>query len=352
MVINHSNIDMSASSKARVDIKTKREELSTNILTGEKRYTSNTFSAVYEELKTEDNYNNYNNHALIKNRSNEPEYAISDRERSVNELLMQLRAYLISMRERLNRILGRGVFGTDTLSLAAGTGGVSVWRVNRCETYEYHESSSMSFSTVGKVLTADGRQLDFDMQIDMSHEYSMEYSSSMSEVKTILTDPLVISLDSNPVSVSDMKWQFDIDGDGEKDSVSLLSKGTGFLCFDKNEDGIINDGLEMFGARTGNGFAELMEFDEDKNGWIDEKDSIYEKLSVWTKDDSGQDKLIGLKAANVGAIYLGNVKTAFDMKSVEDNSENAKLRRSGMYLTEDGQARTIAQLDMVKSLIK
>ena len=131
----------------------------------------------------------------------------------------------------------------------------------------------------------------------------------------------------------------------------MLSKGAGFLAFDKNEDGKINNGTELFGAKTGNGFTELAEYDEDGNGWIDENDEIYSKLSVWIKDDTGNDKLIGLKQANVGAIYLANLSTDFSMKSERDNSHNAQLRRTGMYLTEDGMSNTIQQLDMVNSLI-
>ena len=94
-----------------------------------------------------------------------------------------------------------------------------------------------------------------------------------------------------------------------------------------------------------------MEYDEDGNGWIDENDSIYDKLSVWVKDDSGNDKLIGLKTANVGAIYLQNVASEYALKSKTDNSYNAQIRRSGVYLSEDGQAKSIQQLDMVKALI-
>ena len=164
-----------------------------------------------------------------------------------------------------------------------------------------------------------------------------------------MTEPLVISVDSNPVSVSDQKWKFDIDGNGDNDSISLLSKGSGFLAFDRNEDGVINNGLELFGAKTGNGFAELMQYDEDNNGWIDEKDSIYNKLSVWLKDDSGNDKLVSLKDANVGAIYLANQRTEYALMSDDGKEQNAQIRRTGVYLSEDGKAKTIQQLDMVNA---
>ena len=166
-----------------------------------------------------------------------------------------------------------------------------------------------------------------------------------------MTDPLVINLGSNPTSVSDQKWRFDIDGDGSVDNISMLSKGSGFLAYDQNGDGVINNGLELFGAKSGNGFQDLMAYDEDGNGWIDESDSIYEKLSVWVKDDSGNDKLLSLKEADVGAIYLANQRTQFSLMSDDGYKQNAQVRRSGVFLTESGMARSIQQLDMVKSLV-
>ena len=84
-----------------------------------------------------------------------------------------------------------------------------------------------------------------------------------------------------------------------------------FLLLDRNEDGKINDGSELFGTKSGDGFRDLSEYDEDRNGWIDENDSVFSKLKVWTKDSEGNDKLLNLKQADVGAIYLGNIDTEF-----------------------------------------
>ena|GEM_PF-3881516 len=92
-------------------------------------------------------------------------------------------------------------------------------------------------------------------------------------------------------------------------------------------------------------------YDDDGNGWIDENDKIYKDLAVWVKDDAGHDKLISLKEANVGAMYLGSVSSEYSLKSEKDNEYNAEIRRSGMYLTEDGRARSVQQLDMVNALI-
>ena len=78
---------------------------------------------------------------------------------------------------------------------------------------------------------------------------------------------------------------------------------------------------------------------------------MYDKLSVWVKDESGADKLVSLKEAGVGAMYLGSARSEFSINSTEDNHRNAQIRRTGFYLTEDGIARSMQQLDMVKQLI-
>ena len=44
-----------------------------------------------------------------------------------------------------------------------------------------------------------------------------------------------------------------------------METGNAFLSLDKNSDGIINDGSELFGAASGNGFADLAKYDEDGN---------------------------------------------------------------------------------------
>ncbi len=406
MIINSSAVKMSAQTNRRVNYKQNNETLMMNLNTGMGNYNQNTFQMGYETKMESEAFATFDrtsaklcdntevtpiNGAVLKESQDDeipvagqPESGfenekvsypvelgnsklISLRQKdSTMNLLAQLRLFLYNFRNSLSLMIGRRYavgtgdvskmsdtlkgYSSNVIDLSSGTfKDKSVWNRINYSSYTYEESESMDFETVGSVVTADGRTLDFNMQVSMSREYVETVEELTSDTMVIMTDPLVISLDSNPVSVSDQKWKFDIDGDGKKDNISLLSKGQGFLVYDKNEDGIINDGLEMFGAATGNGFKELSAYDEDGNGWIDENDSIYNKLSVWLKDDDGNDRMVGLKQANVGAIYLGSMATDYALKT--DSDYNAQLRRSGMYLTEDGTSRSISQLDMVKALV-
>ena len=369
MVIGTSAVNMAATGSKMVKVSRTNQSLMKNTATGEIRYQENTFEHTFTSTYSSEEGNLLGNPNDEKTEINQENYVAplmtSRQEDSVSSLLRQLRNFLQEFRNRLTLLIGRRgnyiggreslfhglVDNNNVLDLSGGTGNTSVWTVTNYTEYTCQEAETLNFKTTGKVTTADGRSIEFDMEVAMSRAYVETTEELSCETKVILTDPLVISLDSNPIGVSDQKWMFDIDGDGKEDNISMLSKGAGFLSFDKNGDGIINSGLELFGARTGNGFAELMEYDDDGNNWIDENDAIYSKLSVWAKDDTGEDKLMSLKDANVGAICLSSMATNFALKSLDDNHQNAQIRRSGMYLTESGVASSIQQLDMVKGLV-
>ncbi|MDI6714408.1 MAG: hypothetical protein QMD43_05210 [Thermodesulfovibrio sp.] len=112
-----------------------------------------------------------------------------------------------------------------------------------------------------------------------------------------------------------------------------------FLVYDRNNDGIINDGKELFGPTTGNGFAELSSYDDDGNGWIDESDSVFSKLKIWTKNEEDRDILFSLKDKKIGAVYLNSINSIFHIKNM-NNEEIAKIRKMSVFLYEDGNTGT------------
>ncbi len=94
-----------------------------------------------------------------------------------------------------------------------------------------------------------------------------------------LKDPLVLSLDGKIANLTEARVSFDIDQDGKEDSLPGLREGSGFVALDRNGNGTIDDGGELFGARSGNGFSELATLDEDGNGVLDEGDSQFQPCS-------------------------------------------------------------------------
>ncbi len=211
--------------------------------------------------------------------------------------------------------------------------------------YYCAESETTCFDTKGTAITADGRNLSFNISVEMSRSFVKMAEEKIDFGQPRLCDPLVINLNTNVASVSDQKFFFDIDADGTKEEISMLGKDSGYLALDKNNDGIINDGSELFGTESGNGFKDLLAHDEDGNGWIDEADSIFQKLKIWIMDEHGNSELVNLKEANIGAIYLGYENTEFSLKN-EANETNAVIQKTGLFLYENGLSGTIQQMDL------
>ncbi len=229
------------------------------------------------------------------------------------------------------------------------TGGASS---NAASTWNRHmevstftgEAETTTFSTEGVVTTSDGRSIGFHMDMEMSREFLQTTQFVKDDTVQILTDPLVINMDVDTADVTDQKFYFDINADGTEDEISQLGSGSGFLALDKNQDGKINDGNELFGVHSGDGFLDLSKYDEDENGWIDENDAVFNDLKVWTKDNNGNDRLLSLKDADVGAIYLGHTSTEFAVKD-ETNTTQAQIRNTGVYLKESGSVGTVQHVD-------
>lgn len=161
----------------------------------------------------------------------------------------------------------------------------------------------------------------------------------------------MINLDTDAAQLSDQKFFFDIDADGEMDKISSLGSGSGYLALDKNGDGVINDGSELFGTASGDGFRDLARYDQDGNGWIDENDAIWSRLQIWCRDENGEDVLYRLADKGVGAVCLQNVSTDFALKG-QDNQTMGVIRSTGIFLYENGMAGTIQHVDVAKYEMK
>lgn len=213
--------------------------------------------------------------------------------------------------------------------------------------YSYEESEETNFNVKGAVKTADGRSIEFDVAVGMSRAFMNEYSlCTESIVQNAYLDPLVINLDCNACDVKKQSFSFDLNCDGKMDNIGMLSEGSGYLALDLNENGIIDDGSELFGTKSGNGFYDLSFYDEDGNGWIDEADSVYSKLKIMSVDHDGKQHLYGLKESDVGAIYLGEVKSQFSITD-SSNNELARVKSSGIFLRESGGVGSVQNLDYV-----
>jgi len=210
------------------------------------------------------------------------------------------------------------------------------------ESYTHEEHQALNFQ-VQAYIQSDSKEMAISLNVSLSRRFLQKTDLRLESLQK-LKDPIVFSFDGRMPSLSTQTFSFDIDSDGKPDQISQLQAGSAFLALDKNSNGIIDNGSELFGTQSGDGFADLSKYDDDKNGWIDENDAIFDKLQIWQKTDT-KDKLIGLGEVGIGAIFLGDTATPFSLKS-ETNQLLGEIRKSSFVLFENGRAGVISQIDL------
>lgn len=240
---------------------------------------------------------------------------------------------------------GSGEAASATGTADASAGGSASFAASASVTTS--ESESTEFAAQGLVVTADGQQINFSAELSMTSKHSSTVSIGINQGNNNarLHDPLVINFNGSAAQLSDQRFGFDLLGTGQTNQVNLLKSGSGFLALDANNNGKIDNGKELFGTQSGDGFGDLAKYDSDGNGWIDEGDPVYAKLKVWLKDDSGQDRTLTLADAGIGAIYLGHATTAFDLKDSQ-NGLAGRIQSTGVYLNQNGSVGTIQHVDL------
>jgi len=207
------------------------------------------------------------------------------------------------------------------------------------------EAESTQVSAQGVVKTADGQTIQFNLQLTMSRRFVQDSSLSIRAGDAVRQDPLVINFDGTGAQLSDAQFAFDLNADGQTENIAFVAGGSGFLVLDKNKDGQVNNGTELFGPSSGDGFADLAQYDLDGNQWIDENDAVYSQLQVWQKNAEGQDSLTSLAQSGVGALYLGRVASPFSVNTAS-NQTLGQVRSTGVFLYESGAVGTLQQVDL------
>lgn len=223
-----------------------------------------------------------------------------------------------------------------------GSAGLGV-QVEVQSVLQVEREESLAFEALGQVQTEDGRQIDFMLALDFSR-YTRAEQTNLFQGQLNLIDPLMINLNGGAVELSDQSFSFDLNADGQNESIARTAAGSGYLVFDKNNNGIIDDGSEMFGPQSGNGFADLAQYDDDGNGWIDENDAIFSQLSLMEFDNE-EPTLRSAAEAGLGAFFLGSAASDYELKN-DTGQVRGVIARSGVALNENGEALLLQEVHL------
>ena len=116
---------------------------------------------------------------------------------------------------------------------------------------------------------------------------------------------------------------FDINGTGTADRIAWTSAGSqvAFLTMDRNSNGTIDDGTELFGtatkkrdgSRANHGFDALADLDENGDGRIDAVDSVFQRLMLWVDLNhngvSESNELTSLDSNGVVSIFTASTES-------------------------------------------
>lgn len=207
----------------------------------------------------------------------------------------------------------------------------------------HQETEATSYQAAGQVVTQDGRAIAFDFSLAMHRDEVETQNLDITAGDAVRKiDPIALKIGAGPVGLSDATMSFDLDADGTAERVALPSAGTYFLAIDRNGNGRIDDGSELLGPTSGDGFGELRALDGDGNGWIDENDAAYARLTLWSGPDAPTSSL---GAAGVGALYVADsASTPFEVGG--SDRQLGQMVSSSIYLTESGHAGALQQVDL------
>ncbi|WP_300086319.1 hypothetical protein [uncultured Nitrosomonas sp.] len=170
-------------------------------------------------------------------------------------------------------------------------------------------------------------------------------------------DPIILDLDGNGLETVGLASNvyFDHDGDGVLTKTGWAGKNDALLVWDRNANGSIDTGAELFGDFTAlpngtlapNGFAALAALDSNGDGIIDASDPAFAELKLWR--DASQDGQTGtgelISLADAGIVSLNLANTLKNQGLVNGNV----LSREGSFTRADGTTAAMGEFRLATS---
>ena len=160
----------------------------------------------------------------------------------------------------------------------------------------------------------------------------------VTQAKVKESDPIILDLDDDGFELTSHTngARFDIEGVGQQVSTAFVTGGDAFLAIDRNGNGIVDSGKELFGDQHGasNGYEELRKLDSNRDGRINAADKAFDALRLFRDNGNGrteEGELVTLAEAGIAEIQLAyqNVNRVA--------AGGNRMAQLGMFTYDDGR---------------
>ena len=157
--------------------------------------------------------------------------------------------------------------------------------------------------------------------------------------------PLVLVFDDEPVTFTNPEGAFDLAGRDTLVRTDWVSSQTPWLVLDRNANGAIDDGTELFGSmtrlpdgqRATNGFQALAPLDADRDGWITASDPAFARLALWR--DLDQDRVSSADELSPVAEAVSALSLSYEDVPRCSDGNCERERAELVYRDRDGNER-------------
>lgn len=153
------------------------------------------------------------------------------------------------------------------------------------------------------------------------------------------SDPLALDLAGDGIHLSGARDGafFDIDGDGRAEQTGFVQGDDAFLALDRNGNGRIDSGRELFGDQHGaaNGFEELARYDDNGDGRIDRRDAIFADLSL-LHDRNGDGRVSKNETSTLAEQGVESIDLGYQSGPRQSDGRGNALAERGFFERADG----------------
>lgn len=169
--------------------------------------------------------------------------------------------------------------------------------------YQFHESvyekQTLDIEAKGTIITADGQKFDFDLDLEMSREYSSETDIQIASSKLSHKQPLLFNYGGQASELSDFVFDFHLDLEVEN---KLPGLGRGYLVLDKNHDGKLDNENSLFSE--GSPQSSISSLGDDESQTLD-------SLQILSYDFKLNFQMQSLSSIKIGALYNKVMESPF-----------------------------------------